>query len=106
MATPRALLVDPDQALNYHLVSRCVRRSWLCGWDKSQGKDFSHRKSALQARLFRLVRCFAVELYGFAVMSNHFHLVVRFDFSAFAAQFYNYFELYGYSTDELAKASV
>ena len=79
MATPRALLVDPDQALNYHLVSRCVRRSWLCGWDKSQGKDFSHRKSALQARLFRLVRCFAVELYGFAVMSNHFHLVVRYD---------------------------
>ena len=79
MATARSLLVDPEQALNYHLVSRCVRRSWLCGWDKRSRKDYSHRKDALEKRLFRLVRCFAVELHGFAIMSNHFHLVVRYD---------------------------
>jgi putative transposase len=79
MATPRALLVDPDHALNYHLVSRCVRRSWLCGWDKVRRKDYSHRKHALEARLLRLVPCFAVELHAFAIMSNHFHLVVRYD---------------------------
>ena len=79
MATARALLVDPDHALNYHLVSRCVRRSWLCGWDSIRRKDCTPRKDALEKRLFRLVRCFAVELHGFAIMSNHFHLVVRYD---------------------------
>ena len=79
MTTPRALLVDPDHALHYHIVSRCVRQSWLCGWDKRQRKDYSHRKLALERRLFRLTRCFAVELHGFAIMSNHFHLVLRYD---------------------------
>lgn len=79
MTTPRALLVDPDNALHYHLVSRCVRRARLCGWDRVSRKDYSHRKRHLEARLFRLARCFAVELFGYAIMSNHFHLVVRYD---------------------------
>jgi putative transposase len=79
MATPRALLVDPDHALNYHLVSRCVRSSWLCGWDEVRRKDYSHRKAALEARLLRLVQRFALELHAFAIMSNHFHLVLRYD---------------------------
>lgn len=42
-------------------------------------KDCSHRKGLFEARLFRLVRSFAVELHGFAIMSNHFHLVVRYN---------------------------
>ena len=79
MATPRSLLVDPENALHYHIVSRCVRGSWLCGWDPVNGKDYSYRKDNLEARLFRLVNCFAVELHGFAIMSNHFHLVVHYD---------------------------
>ena len=79
MATARALLVDPDHPMHYHIVSRCVRQSWLCGWDRVRRKDYSHRKQALKERLFRLVKCFAVELHGFAIMSNHFHLVLRYD---------------------------
>ena len=34
MATPRYQLVDNTTALGYHLVSNCVRRAWLCGYDK------------------------------------------------------------------------
>ena len=56
-----------------------MRRSWLCGWHRVRRKDYSHRKVALEVRLLRLVQCFAVELYAFATMSNHFHLVVRYD---------------------------
>ena len=79
MATARATLVDPEVPLAYHLVSRCVRRAWLCGWDRVTRKDYTYRKVRLEQRLFRLVQAFAVELYAYAIMTNHFHLVVHYD---------------------------
>ena len=79
MATPRYKLVDNTTALGYHLVSSCVRRAWLCGYDKRTGRDYSHRKRWLVERMLGLVRCFAVEVDAYAVMSNHFHLVVHYD---------------------------
>ena len=79
MATPRYRLVDPDNPCDYHLVSRVVRRSWLFGWDQLTRRDYSHRKPQLIARIKRLARCFAVEIYAYSVMSNHYHLVARFD---------------------------
>ena len=79
MTTPRSNLVDPDTPLYYHLVSRCVRRAWLCGRDAKSGKDYSHRKKWLIERMLHLAQCFAVEIDAFAIMSNHFHLVVFFD---------------------------
>ena len=79
MTTPRRQLVDPDNACDYHLVSRCVRRAWLCGLDWRTRRDYSHRKRWLVERLHSLTRCFAVELYAYSIMSNHFHLAVRYD---------------------------
>jgi len=79
MATPRNKLVDDSTALGYHLVSNCVRQAWLCGKDKRTGKDYSHRKRWLVDRMLALARCFAVEIDAYAVMSNHFHLVVHYD---------------------------
>ena len=79
MATPRYKLVDDTTALGYHLVSNCVRSAWLCGHDQRTGKDYSHRKRWLVDRMLALARCFAVEIDAYAVMSNHFHLVVHYD---------------------------
>lgn len=79
MATPRYKLVDNTTALGYHLVSNCVRHAWLCGKDGRTGKDYSHRKRWLVDRMLALARCFAVEIDAYAVMSNHFHLVVHYD---------------------------
>ena len=79
MATPRHKLVDQERPCAYHLASRCVRRAWLCGRDKRTGRDYSHRKRWLLERLLLLARCFAVEVYAYAVMSNHFHIVVHYD---------------------------
>ena len=79
MATPRYKLVDDQHACSYHLASRCVRRAWLCGYDSHTGQDYSYRKDWLVDRLTLLARCFAVEIYGYAVMSNHFHVVLHYD---------------------------
>ncbi len=79
MATPRYKLVDNTTPLGYHLVSSCVRRAWLCGYDTRTGRDYSHRKRWLVERMLSLARCFAVEVDAYAVMSNHFHVVVHYD---------------------------
>ncbi|MYF29271.1 MAG: hypothetical protein F4169_10510 [Gammaproteobacteria bacterium] len=79
MATPRHLLVDPVNECDYHLVSRCVRRAFLCGVDDHDGRDYSHRRTWLVERMGQLAPCFAVDIYAYTVLSNHFHLVLRHD---------------------------
>ena len=79
MATPRHLLVDPENECDYHLVSRCVRRAFLCGVDDYDGRDYSHRRRWLVERMRQLAPCFAVDIYAYTVLSNHFHLVLRHD---------------------------
>ena len=79
MATPRRLLVDPVNECDYHLVSRCVRGAFLCGVDKATGRDCAHRREWLISRMRQLAPCFAIDVYAYTVLSNHFHLVVRHD---------------------------
>ena len=79
MTTPRRLLVDPVNACDYHLVSRCVQQAFLFGRDPATGRDNSHRKQWLVDRLKLLACCFAVEIYAYCIMSNHFHLIARYD---------------------------
>ena len=77
MGYPRHLLVPPDTPGTYHCVSRCVRRAFLCGEDAVTGRSFEHRKQWLEDRSIELARIFAVAVHAYAVMSNHFHLVLE-----------------------------
>ena len=61
----------------FHLTNRCVRRTFLCGIDKTTGKDYSHRKGWIRQRLEELAGIFGLDILGFAVLSNHLHVVVR-----------------------------
>lgn len=79
MAIPRSKLVDSENALSYHLVSRCVRGAFLCGHDPATGRDCSHRRRWLIERLLFLAQFFAVEIDSYSVLSNHFHVAAHYD---------------------------
>lgn len=78
MTYPRSHLIEPSGGV-YHLSSRCVRRAFLCGTDAVTGRNYAHRKQWLENRILALAEIFAVDLFGYAVMDNHYHMVVRLD---------------------------
>ena len=79
MTQPRSQIVQPERTRYYHCVARCVRRAWLCGEDDYTGKNFDHRKSWLLERMKLLGEVFAIRIAAYAVMSNHYHVVLYLD---------------------------
>ena len=70
--------IIPDGAEGvYHCMTRCVRRAFLCGNDPYTGKSFEHRREWVQSRLKLLAGIFSIEIYAFAVMANHLHVILR-----------------------------
>jgi hypothetical protein len=79
MTYARKTLISLQDTPYYHLMGRCVRRAWLCGFDKYSGRDYSHRKQWVLERLRHLTSMCAVDVCAYAIMSNHYHLVVHVD---------------------------
>jgi REP element-mobilizing transposase RayT len=79
MGYARKHLISLQDTRYYHVISRCVRRAWLWGTDDFAGRDYSHRKHWVIDRLGLLSEIFAIEICAYAVMSNHYHLVLYVD---------------------------
>ena len=79
MTYPRSQLVAEGEPGFYHVISRCVRRAFLCGQDKLTGRDYEHRRQWIEARILELANCFCVSVYAYAVMHNHTHAVLHVD---------------------------
>jgi REP element-mobilizing transposase RayT len=79
MGYARKNLISLNDTPYYHCIARCVRRAWLWGMDEYAGRDYSHRKQWVIERLDQLCRIFPIEVCAYAVMSNHYHLVLYVD---------------------------
>lgn len=79
MPTARNRLVSLDDTPYYHCISRCVRRAFLCGHDQVTGFNFEHRRQWIVDRIKLLCSVFAVDLCAYAILSNHYHIVIKID---------------------------
>jgi hypothetical protein len=77
MPRPRAEQVSISDTPYYHVISRCVRRTFLCGEDHKTGCSYEHRRGWIEERIRLLSSVFAVDIAAYAIMANHYHLVVK-----------------------------
>jgi len=56
-----------------------VRRAYLFGQDEITGRSFDHRKAWVEDKLAFLGDVFSIDVCAYAVMSNHYHVVLHVD---------------------------
>ncbi|MEL0658165.1 transposase [Psychromonas arctica] len=79
MTQSRQSQVSLSDTPYYHCISRCVRRAYLCGEDKYTEKSFEHRRQWVVERMHYLASLFNIDICAYAIMSNHYHLVLHID---------------------------
>jgi len=77
MTTARGDFMQADIRSTFHICSRCVRQCYLLGFDEETGKDYSARKEWVPERLKVLQKVFMIEIYAYAIMCNHYHLILN-----------------------------
>ena len=78
MARARSEQIDLEVTSYYHCYVRCVRKAYLCGFN-DDGKDCNHRRGWIADQLEKLPQFFAIDVVSYAVMHNHYHVVLHVD---------------------------
>ena len=82
MPRSRETLISLSDTPYYHCMARCVRRAFLFGSDSFSGRCYDHRKQWIVDKLSQLSEVFAIDVCAYAVMSNHYHVVLHVDASS------------------------
>jgi REP element-mobilizing transposase RayT len=77
MPQPRKTIVCIDATPYYHCVSRCVRKAYLCGLDIVTKQNYQHRRAWVEKELLKQAKVFAIDIAAYAIMSNHYHVVLH-----------------------------
>ena len=70
MTKARSSLVSLSDTPWYHVVSRCVRRAFLCGDDGHSGKNYDHRRGWIVERIKQLAGVFAIDVAAYAATAD------------------------------------
>ncbi|MBS0265987.1 MAG: hypothetical protein JSS02_28910 [Planctomycetes bacterium] len=67
----------PHEIAIVHVINRVNQGCFLLGTDPFTGKNLDHRKAWMEDQLRRQAACFAIDLLGFAILPDRFHLILR-----------------------------
>ena len=76
MTRARNSQISMEDTPFYHCYTRCVRKAFICGTDK---ESYIHRKEWITERLKLIATVYAIEVCAYAIMENHYHLVLKVD---------------------------
>ncbi len=79
MTQTRKSQVSLDATPYYHCMTRCVRHAYLCGEDPITGKSYEYRRQWIEDRILALQDVFSIDVCAYAVMNNHYHVVLHVD---------------------------
>lgn len=77
MTVARSQQINLEATTYYHCMAKCVRRGFLLGQDSKSKKNYMHRKKWIIEQLKKLSSVFAMRVCAYAIMSNHYHVVLK-----------------------------
>jgi hypothetical protein len=63
MTVARKYKISLEDTPFYHVMTRCVRKAFLCGKDKDSGKSYEHRRQLISDRIKELSKVFNIMIY-------------------------------------------